>query len=243
MKVVISTLILLACAGLLESQIVASLDRSPAGTPEVRIRNDAPIGITAFAVAINPVPGEADHRGPCMLFFDATIDEALPLQPNQERTFPIMFRGRPGRKVEELFEPPVMTAGVLEDGSTTGDPVLLARIVARRGNMLLAVETTLEMLSEAGRHNVPREQLVEQFIKLANSLWRWYVPVEQQVGRGLYLSTADKLSNVPEGGVGSPFPPSAFVADETAILNRRRVLLLESQPGFTSATLIPAVRH
>jgi hypothetical protein len=146
-------------------------------------------------------------------------------------------------RIEELFEPPIMTAGILVDGTSTGDAVLLNRILARRSNMLLAVDTALETLSDAGRRNVPRHQLVDQFRKMADSVWRWYIPLEQQVGRDLYLSIAGKLTNLAEGPAGSPFPPSAFVAKESATLNRRRVALLESSPGFTSATLIPPIRQ
>jgi len=68
--------------------------------------------------------------------------------------------------------------------------------------MLLAVETALETLSDAGTRNVPRHQLAEQFRKIADSVWRWYVPPEQQAGRDLYRSMIEKLRNVPEGPAG-----------------------------------------
>jgi hypothetical protein len=239
MKSAIFVAVLLACTSSLESQIVASLTQSPDGPPEVRIRNNAAISLPAFVVAMNPVL-EAEDRTQFLVFFDVMIDQTTPLEPNHERPVPVTFRSRPGKRLEDLFEPPIITAGILADGTTTGDAVLLTRLILRRSNMLLAVEITLETLSNAGRRNVPRDQLIEQFQKLADSMWRWYVPPEQQVGRRLYKSIIGKLRKLPEGPVGSPFPPSAFVTDEVARLNRQRVALLESQPSLATATFIRA---
>ena len=147
-----------------------------------------------------------------------------------------MVRHHPsGRR---LLEEPIVAAGILADGTTTGDAALLTRLIWRRSNMLLAVETALETLSDAGRHNVPRDSLIQQFRKMANPLNRWYLSPEQQVGRGVYQSIIGKLMNLPQGEVGSPFPPAAFVAQETAILNRQRVILTESQPCLADAALI-----
>jgi hypothetical protein len=113
--------------------------------------------------------------------------------------------------------------------------VLLSRLMLRRSNMLLAVETTLEMLTDAGRRNVPRDQLIEQFRKLSEFVNHWYIPAEEQVGRALYLSMIEKLLHVPEGPLGSPFPPTAFVEKETETLNRQRIALRDSQPSLAAA--------
>lgn len=236
-KTVLSTVILLTCASSLEAQLVTQLGRTAAGTPEIRIRNKAGVSLAAFAVAMNPSPA-ADDRTQFVVFVDTLVDKIAPLEPEQERAVPVMLRSRPGRQIEELFEQPIISAGILADGKTTGNAVLLTRLMVRRCNMLLAVETALETLALAGRRNVPRDQLIDEFRRMAGSGWRWYVPPEQQVGRSLHLSMLDKLKQVPEGPPGSAFPPSAFVAEETARLNRERVALLESEPNLTTATLI-----
>jgi hypothetical protein len=205
MKALISAAVLLACASSLESQILATLKHSPAGPPEVRIRNKAAVSLAAFAIGMNP-SRDSDDRTPFLVFRDAVIDETAPVEPDHERTVPVTFRSRPGRPIEDLFEQPIITAGILADGTSTGDAVLLRRLIVRRSNMLLAVETALETLSDAGRRNVPRDQLIEQFRKMADAVWRWYVPPEQQVGRGLYRSIIEKLRNIPEGQTPSTVP-------------------------------------
>lgn len=181
---------------------------------------------------------------PLVWYSDPLIDSsAEPLPRSEERELLKAYVARGGVRGRCDFgglEEPIVTAGILADGTTTGDALLLNRLILRRINMLQAVETTLEILSDAGRHNVPRDQLIEQFRKTACTLDRWYLPPEQQVGRGLYRSIIVKLKNLPEVRAGSPFPPGTFVEQESAMLRQQRVTLLESQPSLASAALTPA---
>jgi hypothetical protein len=132
----------------------------------------------------------------------------------------------------------VVTAGIFEDGTTAGDEFLLARLVTRRSNLLLAVETAIDILLDAGRRNVPREDLIRQFQKMEHSMRYWYVPPEQKVASIIYNSIIGKLTNLPPAPAGAPFPPTSFVEEETAILNRHRVTLSQSQPSLATAGLL-----
>jgi len=239
MKTVISVASILACAFSLSAQITATLNRLPIGSPEIRIRNNSAVSLAAFAIRMDPVVRSDADNAPLMVYMDTAVDTmATPLLPNQERTVPVPIRFRPEGPVEDLFEQPIVTAGIFADGTTTGDAALLTRLLSRRSNMLAAVETAMDMLSDAGRHNVPRDHLIEQFKKMARSVSHWYLPPEQQAGRDLYQSIIGKLMNLPDEPVGSAFPPSAFVEQETAMLNRQRVTLSESQPSLADAALI-----
>jgi hypothetical protein len=146
-----------------------------------------------------------------------------------------MFRGRFNIR---LCEDRIAAAGILADGTTTGDPALLAGLMLRRSNMLLAVETALEKLSDVGRQGTLRRQLLEQFKSMADSVSsRWYLPPEQQIGLRVYQSIIGELVNLPEIRDGSPDPLAAFIARETATLRQRRVALSESQPSLADASL------
>jgi hypothetical protein len=249
MKTVISAACLLACALSLNAQITAFLKPLPDGSNEVRIRNDTAISLEVFAIRANrgnafeferaKRPNLSDDA-PSTVYVDSMIDEApARLAPGEER---VVKRGGilwfQGKRVVVTHALPIVTAGIFADGTTSGDAELLRRLILRRCNMLQAVETTLDILSDAGRRNVPRDVLVNQFRKMADSLNRWYVPPEQRVGHDLYQSMMGKLLDLPYEPVGSPFPPDAFVAQETAMLNRQRVTLLESQPSLADAAAV-----
>jgi hypothetical protein len=241
MKTVFSVVVsALACAFSLDAQIITTLSRLPQGMDEVRIRNNSSISLVAFVVTVKQVPiSEAFSNAPFVVYSDPLIEpKAKPLLASEERIVMMLGFRDPSGTRRGFLDEPIVTAGILADGSTTGDPALLVRLMIRRNNMLMAVETALETLSDAGRRNIPRDRLVEQFKKMAESLNHWYVPPEQQVGRALYQSIAAKLMSLPEGQLGSPFPPSAFVEQETAPLRQRRVTLLASEPSLADATLI-----
>jgi hypothetical protein len=249
MKTAISTASVLAFAFSLNAQVTATLkicDTSVAiscplgdGSSELRIRNDRAVGLSAFAIALNPPDGPVEN-GPRLVFVDTEIDTAAnPVLPKQE----ILVSGwaplvRNRRRTHITPEQPLVSAGVFADGATTGDMDLLRRLILRRANMLQAVEASLDVLSDAGKHNVPRDQLIGQFQTMADSLDHWYLPPEQHAGRSLYQSIVGKLINLPAEGVGSAFPPTAFVVEETAMLRQWRVTLLESQPNLAGAARI-----
>jgi hypothetical protein len=243
MKTSISVASALACAFSLHAQISTTLKRLPKDFVEVSIRNNSGVSLAAFAVTVSQGPRSAlSSLPPIVLYSDPLIEpEDRPLMPGEDRV--VLTSGDRMVEVRGAFrglvlEEPIAAAGVLADGSTTGEAALLARLMLRRSNMLLAVETTLETLSDAGRHNVPRDQLIEHFKKMADSVRHWYLPAEQQIGVSLYQSMVGKLVNLPEEPLGSPFPPATFLARETAMLNRMRVPLLESQPSLADEAVI-----
>jgi hypothetical protein len=234
----------------LRAQITATLDVRPDGVTEIRIKNTSILTLTAFAIGVTYVTPIEKHRESLLIYADPEIDKfplisspadppraKLPILPDQEFSWLPEFRiPSHHRSPKPSFEQPI-AAGIFEDGSVAGNTTLLTQMMQRRRSMLLAIETSFEMLSEAGLRNVPRDQLVRQFRKTADSLNRWYLLSEQQVGIGLYNSIARKLMNLPEGEIGAPFPPSDFVARETAILHQQRVTLLASQPSLADRIL------
>ena len=249
MKTVFCGAGLIVSAFVLNGQIASTINRLPNGSEEVTIRNDSTSPVVAFAVTVRQVPqSAASSDAPVVVYSDPLIepsDKLLP--PGEERL--VLARGVRPRQPRaphvsspgaHILAEPVVTAAIYGDGSTIGDPALLTRLMSRRTSMLLAVDTAIDTLMAAGRRNVSREELIREFRKMASSLWRWYLSPEQQVGRGLYQIMAGKLVSLPEGEPGTPFPPSAFVAQETALLNQQRVRLLESQPSLLDATLISA---
>jgi hypothetical protein len=218
-----------------DAQIVATLRPLPTGQ-EIRIRNNSGSALAAYVIYADRVQALGHAR--YSLYGDPLIDaDAKPVAPGEERV--VMkwdFVGFPGSHIRPVQEP-VTVGGLLENGSLAGDAGLATRLILRRSNMLLAVENVLETLANAGASNTSREQLIEQFRKLLDSLNRSYLFPEQQVGQRLYKSIIDKLIDLPEPALGVAFPPSAFVEQETAPLRRQRAALLASEPSLPVAAV------
>jgi hypothetical protein len=232
MKLSLSLASVLACS--LNAQISSTLTHSPEGRDDVRIRNNSAISLVAFVVMANKAPGShVASNEPMVLYFDPLIEPtAAPLLPNEERLVMSQMLGDRFGIRRRLLEEPIVTAGILSDGTTTGDAALITRLMLRRSNMLLAVEMALETITDAGKRNVPRKQLIDQFKKMSDSVNRWYLPQEQQIGHRFYQSMIGKLMDLPEAELGAAFPPDSFVAQETATLSRQRLALLKSQPSL-----------
>jgi hypothetical protein len=249
---------LLACAFSVDAQITARLNRLADGKDELRIRNNSATSLVVFAVTAKrarPSPtslGEmlqnstraedaAVRNVPFVVYSDPLIEPAAkPLLASEERVMAVTFvqKTAAGTLQPWGLEEPIVTAGISAAGATTGDAGLLSRLMLRRSNMLLAVETALETLSNAERQSISRYQLIVQFKKITDSLHRWYLPLEQQIGLRVYEPILGKLVNMPKGPDGSPDPLTPFLAEETALLRQRRVTLSESRPTLADAALI-----
>lgn len=252
MKTLLLIALGIACTCSMHAQISTALNRLPSGEVQITVRNNSDRSLTAFAVGANVIPASstAGIRNASDALWVAYHDSAIDLNmkallPNQERTIPgsvrcIMSKGpwpEKGSKVIaasncDQLEQPLATAGIYSDGSTTGNAALLTRLMLRRSSMLLAIDSANAALSEAAKHNNPRGQLVEQFRKLVDSASGWYLFPEQQIGRDLFESIIGKLKNLPQGEFGVPFPPTAFIEEETARLKGMRVALWDSQPSL-----------
>jgi hypothetical protein len=240
MRTVTSSAALLVFACSLNAQIVGRVNRLPDGLDQVMIRNNSTKSLIAFVLSVRHPPAIADSlNGPLVVFSDALVDgPATALQTGEERV--VRASGiTPGMYVGgfHLLGESMVTAGIFADGTTTGDPILLGRLIVRRGNKLQAVETALSILSDAGKRDIPRDQIIQQFQRLADSVSRWYLPPEQQVGQDVYQSIVGRLINLPEQQTATPFPPTDFVAQETSVLNRQRVRLLASEPSLQDAAV------
>ena len=253
MKTAISVASVLACAFSLDAQITTRLNHLPDGLDEVRIRNNSATSLVAFVVSAKwETPGPSEL--PFVVYSDPLIEpSAKPLAASEERVVKALrVAGPPSRGASRklgparpirLLEDSLVSAEIFADGVTSGDGALITRLMLRRSNYLLAVEITLETLSDAGRRNVSRDHLIGQFKKMADSLRRWYLLPEQQIGLGVYQSIIGKLMSLPEGQLGAPFPPATFVEEETTTLRQCRVTLSESQPSLADAARIGSLSN
>lgn len=234
----------LASACSLNAQMKATITRLSDDMTGITVRNNAPVAISAFALYLTYVHRTRDEDTPLILYFDPATDPTVPpLAANEERVVRperVIIGNARGKFGFPLFQQRIVVAAIHADGSTEGDASLLTRMILRRSNLLLAIETTRDMLMTAGRHNIPRDELVAQFKRMAASLDHWYLLPEQQIGREIYLSILGKVINLPEQPVGTPFPPAGFVSRETAILNVQRTALSESEPRLGDSRPIGA---
>lgn len=241
------------------AQIATTMRRLDDGSTEITLKNNSPLTIEAFAISATLAGKNGMVRNPnggpsFVAYYDPAIDSSTRLLPNQEQILPpvrIMcgpvvkqsgsdaLRDAERAHKDRLYRrslicalEELVVASVFGDGSTSGDAALLTRLLFRRSNMLLAIDTTIETLSRAGRHNPSREQLIDTFKNLADSLNRWYLSDEQQIGRRLYQAEVAKLLSLPKAELGSPFPPSDFVRRETAMLAEQRIALVQSPPSL-----------
>src|ERR1051325_7168689 len=147
MRLLISATCFLVCASSLGAQITSALTTVPGRSPELEIRNESAANLAAFVIRMSPNLAAVAERPPFTVFVDTAIDPAaVLLSPGQVYRIPVPSRIRPKQAPESLYIPPVVVAGVFEDGQTTGDASLVARLILRRCNMLQAVETSLDML-------------------------------------------------------------------------------------------------
>jgi hypothetical protein len=226
---------LLGCVFSLNAQVTARVSQLPDGSNRITIRNAGVVPLAAYAIAASVRGG---GHSPVEVYSDLTV---APLSGNQEVTETMSILcgdadpsarvfARVNLKQKKhlcgLGQPRI--AAVFANGSTTGDPVLLSRILFRRRSTLLALETTLNILSNASRFNATREQLIREFKRLADSRNPRHLPPEPEPAREIYRDMVGKLVNLTKGRSGSSFRPSSFVAQQSAILRQQRSALLQS---------------
>jgi len=136
----------------------------------------------------------------------------------------------------ELEQPRI--GGVLASGGTISDPVLLMRVLLRLRGTLLALDTKLDRLSNAGRFDITRGQLIREFERMADSRSRGYLLPEQDPGREAYREIVGTLMNLEKGRQGSITPLSSFLAQHSAILRQQRCALLDSQPNLANLRVV-----
>ena len=193
MKAVVLAAFAFACISV-EAQIIATLRDSPrrlAGSQNTKRFCGASLG--GVRGSANQTPRHTTAGNPRLVaYFDPLIDpEFKSLAENEERV--VMRKGIGFSEAGKSFpresrrQTPaggtIAVAGILGDGSLTGDPAMLTRLLVRRANMLAAVETSLEFYCAPGRRNIPRDQLIAEFQRMVDAVRRWYLPPEQQLGQ------------------------------------------------------------
>ncbi|HYP06736.1 MAG TPA: hypothetical protein VER03_10945 [Bryobacteraceae bacterium] len=114
---------------LLRAELIVHVRASGAGVPEVQVRNGGSVAVVAFAVATNSTR-EAEDQDPFVVFFDSLVDGSPAMDAGGERVVPVLKLLHSGKRMEDVLELPVLAAAIHADGTTTGDAVLLTRMVA-----------------------------------------------------------------------------------------------------------------
>ena len=98
--------------------------------------------------------------GPLILYGDAEIDPSMvPLLAGQEHAISEArrFVMRNGKQTYAIFDQAAITVATYSNGTTTADAALLDGLMLRLRNMLHSVEVALDLLSDAGKHNLMRD--------------------------------------------------------------------------------------
>src|SRR5438874_1933665 len=98
MKFLLTITSLVASALSMDAQVAATLNRSIAGSIEIRVRNNSTKNLTAAAVKISRATDSASagvSLQPEIVYLDTAIDTAAaPVAANQERPFPAHLLAR-----------------------------------------------------------------------------------------------------------------------------------------------------
>ena len=216
MKLSLFLVLVLAVHG----EISTVAKRMPSGASTIEVRSEGAVALSAVAIRYQL----AGQEGVFYQYFDELTDAA---PPKSEFVVELPYTlPRDGKGRIPALAGSIANAAILSDGTATGEPELIRRLVLRRANLLQTVEASLDMIAAAGRHNTSRSRMI------ADSVHRWYLPEEQQTGFRVYQSIVGKLTNMVEGPVGTAFPSNEFVEQETAALNRQRTVLMASQPSL-----------
>ena len=238
MKTIRLVVSLLGCIFSLDAQITVRVIQMPDGSNRTTIRNDGVIPLVAYTMAATVRGG---GHSSVAVYSDLTVN---PLLQNQELSetlslscvdagqLPAAFAtGNRNERKEHLCElDQPRFGGVLANGSTIGDPVLFTRTLLRRHGALLALDTALDTFFDASRRNLSREQLIQEFMRRADSLGYWHLFSEQESVREICLDMVGKLMNLANVPSGAKSSMLSFIAEQSGMLKQQRSALLKSQP-------------
>src|SRR5215471_3692851 len=107
MKMVLKLTWILASALALNAQISTGLNRFPTRSPEVEVRNNSSVSLTAFAISMTPVGNSVADSAPFVYFADGAIETdrlpapyELPLPPSQKCSVAVPSGFKAGHQVD-----------------------------------------------------------------------------------------------------------------------------------------------